>query len=77
MMFVNSGGERKASGTKDSEFKKFKDICKKYDDLPAFDPIYNVKEKVETAKLIMEDNIRTMIANLDTLDSIEEISGEF
>eukprot|EP01038_Epipyxis_sp_PR26KG_P008946 gene8946-12063_t len=47
-------------------------ICQKYDDVNGIDKLANVTNKVESVKLVMQENIQATLANLEKLENIEK-----
>ena len=51
-------------------------ICRKYDDLAAVDKLSSVSQKVESVKLVMQDNIDIALQNCVKLESIGKAAGK-
>ena len=52
-----------------------KKLCQKYDDLQEIDKIVNVIDKVDSVKLVMQDNIAMALKNCVKLESIDRVAG--
>jgi hypothetical protein len=50
-------------------------ICRKFDDLAAVDKLSSVSQKVDSVKLVMQDNIDIALQNCVKLESIGKAAG--
>lgn len=53
----------------------FQRIAEKYDDVASVDKIAAVAKKVETVKLVMQENVDIALQNCVKLESIEKAAG--
>lgn len=79
IQFVAKAGE-KATSAKERQLDKqcgelLSKICRKYDDLAAVDKLSSVSQKVESVKLVMQDNIDIALQNCVKLESIGKAAG--
>ncbi len=51
-------------------------ICQKYDNLNEVDKLASVSQKVDSIKLVMQDNVDMALQNCVKLESIEKAAGE-
>lgn len=51
-------------------------ICAKYDNLAEVDKLASVTRKVETVKLVMQENVDLALKNCVKLETIERAAGE-
>lgn len=51
-------------------------ICQKYDNLTEVDKLASVTKKVETVKLVMQENVDLALQNCVKLETIERAAGE-
>jgi hypothetical protein len=77
---VAKAGE-KATSAKERELNKtcgdlLLKICRKYDNLAEVDKLSSVSAKVESVKLVMQDNIDIALQNCVKLESIGKAAGE-
>ena len=77
--FVAKAGE-KATSAKERQLDKqcgdlLQKICRKYDDLAAVDKLSSVSQKVDSVKLVMQDNIDIALQNCVKLESIGKAAG--
>ena len=54
----------------------FDKICQKYDNVNEIDALSGVTAKVESVKLVMQDNVEMALRNCVTLESIEKKAEE-
>jgi hypothetical protein len=78
--FVAKAGE-KATSAKERQLDRqcgdlLQKICRKYDDLAAVDKLSSVSQKVESVKLVMQDNIDIALQNCVKLESIGKAAEE-
>ena len=52
-------------------------ICQKYDNLAEVDKLASVAKKVDSVKLVMQENVDLALQNCVKLESIEKAAGEF
>lgn len=70
----------KATSAKERQLDKqcgdlLQKICRKYDDLAAVDKLSSVSQKVDSVKLVMQDNIDIALQNCVKLESIGKAAG--
>lgn len=70
----------KATTAKDRSLDKqcsslFLKICQKYDNLAEVDKLASVARKVDTVKLVMQENVDAALQNCVKLESIEKAAG--
>ena len=51
-------------------------ICQKYDNLDEVDKLASVTKKVDTVKLVMQENVDLALQNCVKLETIERAAGE-
>jgi len=78
--FVSKVGD-KASTAKDRSLDKqcsglLQKICQKYDNLAEVDKLASVARKVDTVKLVMQENVDAALQNCVKLESIEKAAGK-
>lgn len=78
--FVSKVGD-KASTAKDRSLDKqcsglMQKICQKYDNLAEVDKLASVARKVDTVKLVMQENVDAALQNCVKLESIEKAAGK-
>ena len=78
--FVAKAGD-KARTAKDRSLDKacgslLQKICQKYDNLNEIDKLASVSLKVESVKLVMQDNVDMALQNCVKLESIEKAAEE-
>mmetsp|Transcript_11716 Transcript_11716/g.20631 ORF Transcript_11716/g.20631 Transcript_11716/m.20631 type:complete len:230 (-) Transcript_11716:224-913(-) len=78
--FVSKVGD-KASTAKDRSLDKqcsglMQKICQKYDNLAEVDKLASVARKVDTVKLVMQENVDAALQNCVKLESIEKAAEE-
>jgi hypothetical protein len=52
-------------------------VCQKYDNLAEVDKLASVAKKVDTVKLVMQENVDLALQNCVKLESIEKAAGHF
>ncbi len=79
--FVAKAGEKATSAKERQLDSQCSDlltkICKKYDNLAEVDKLSAVSQKVESVKLVMQDNIDVALQNCVKLESIGKAAGEY
>lgn len=50
--------------------------CQKYDNLSEVDKLASVTKKVDTVKLVMQENVELALKNVVKLETIERAAGE-
>jgi len=78
--FITKCGD-KATTAKDQQLDKtcvnlMSLLCKKYNNLSEVDVLANVKNKVDTVKLVMQENVDMALQNCVKLESIEKSAEE-
>ena len=78
--FVAKAGD-KATTAKDRDLNKtcmtlLQKICVKYDNLEEVDKLHAVYKKVDTVKLVMQDNVDQALQNCVKLENIEKQAEE-
>lgn len=78
--FISKAGE-KAATAKDRSLDKLCNsllvkICEKYDNLSEVDKLASVTRKVDTVKLVMQENVDLALQNCVKLESIEKQAEE-
>ena len=78
--FSAKAGE-KATTAKDKALDKtcgslLQKICQKYDNLDEVDKLASVTKKVDTVKLVMQENVDLALQNCVKLETIERQAGE-
>lgn len=51
-------------------------VCQKYDNLAEVDKLASVSKKVDSVKLVMQENVDLALQNCVKLESIEKAAGE-
>ena len=51
-------------------------VCQKYDNLSEVDKLASVTKKVETVKLVMQENVELALQNCVKLETIERAAGK-
>ena len=78
--FVAKAGEKSLTAKEKGLDKAcrglFEKICQKYDNVNALDALSGVVAKVESVKLVMQDNVEMALRNCVTLESIEKKAEE-
>jgi hypothetical protein len=54
----------------------FQKICQKYDNLAEVDKLASLSKKVDTVKLVMQENVDAALQNCVKLESIERAAGK-
>lgn len=80
LQFIAKAGD-KARNAKDRSLDKacgslLQKICQKYDNLNEIDKLASVTLKVDSVKLVMQDNVDLALQNCVKLESIEKAAGE-
>ena len=80
IQFSAKAGE-KATIAKDKALDKtcgslLQKICQKYDNLDEVDKLASVTKKVDTVKLVMQENVDLALQNCVKLETIERAAGE-
>lgn len=75
------------TGTKSLEVKEkgldktcgemLRKLCEKYDDLLQVDKLAAVMNKVDSVKLVLQENVQVALANCVTLENIESAAGMY
>ena len=55
----------------------FQKICQKYDNLAEVDKLASVARKVDTVKLVMQENVDAALQNCVKLEHIEMSAGKY
>ena len=80
VQFIAKAGD-KAKNAKDRSLDKtcgslLQKICQKYDNLNEIDKLASVTLKVDSVKLVMQDNVDMALQNCVKLESIEKAAGK-
>ena len=78
--FIAKAGD-KALTSKDRSLDKtcsslLQKICQKYDNVAEVDKLASVTQKVESVKLVMQENVDLALQNCVKLESIEKAAGK-
>lgn len=52
-------------------------LCEKYDNLLEVDKLAAVMNKVDSVKLVLQENVQVALANCVTLENIEKAAGMY
>ena len=78
--FVAKVGGQEAAEAKDKAYNRscaslFETICAKYNNLAEIDKLAAVTKKVDTIKVVMQENVNVALANCVKLEAIEQATG--